>query len=74
MDQSAKPNQFIDYMTEALIEAQLALQEGEIPVGCVVVRNAEIIGRGHNRKETLKDPSAHAEVIAIRMAAANLGD
>ena len=74
MDQSAKPNQFIDYMTEALIDAQLALQEGEIPVGCVVVRNAEIIGRGHNRKETLKDPSAHAEVIAIRMAAANLGD
>lgn len=74
MDQLARPTEPVDYMTEALWEGQLALQAGEIPVGCVVVHNDVIIGRGHNQKESLNDPSAHAEVIAIRMAAAKLGN
>lgn len=56
------------FMKEALNEARTALAEGEIPVGCVVVKDGRIIGRGHNRKETLRDPSAHAEMEAIRAA------
>lgn len=59
-------------MNEALQEARSALAEGEIPVGCVVVKDGEIIGRGHNRKEASKDPSAHAEVEAIRQACQTL--
>lgn len=74
MDRSAEKNTHLNYMEEALSEARLALAEGEIPVGCVVVRNDEIIGRGHNQKETLQDPSAHAELAAIRMAAAHSGN
>ena len=57
-----------DFMAEALKEAQLALEAGEIPVGCVIVREGVIIGRGHNEKEGRRDPSAHAEVLAIRQA------
>ena len=57
-----------DFMAEALKEAQLALEAGEIPVGCIIVREGVIIGRGHNEKEGRRDPSAHAEVLAIRQA------
>ncbi len=57
-----------DFMAEALKEARLALEAGEIPVGCVIVREGVIIGRGHNEKEGRRDPSAHAEVLAIRQA------
>lgn len=57
------------YMLEALKEARIALDKGEVPVGAVVVRSEEIIGRGHNLRETTKDPTAHAEIIAIRQAA-----
>lgn len=59
-------------MNEALKEARIALAEGEIPVGCVVVKDGRIIGRGHNRKEALRDPSAHAEMEAIRSACQSL--
>jgi len=61
------------YMREALREAADAAEKGEVPVGAVIVRNSEIIGRGHNLTESLKDPTAHAEIIAIRQAAKNLG-
>ena len=61
------------YMLEALEEAKKAAAAGEIPVGAVVVRDGEIIGRGHNETETRKDPTAHAEILAIRQAAAHLG-
>lgn len=61
-----------DFMTEALNEARLALDAGEIPVGCVIVKNGVIIGRGHNEKEGRRDPSAHAEVLAIRQACRHL--
>jgi len=57
------------FMREALAEAQRAMEEGEVPVGAVVVYEGRIIGRGHNMTETLKDPTAHAEIIAITAAA-----
>lgn len=60
-------------MSEALKEAEKARVLGEIPIGAVVVRDGLIIGRGHNRTETDRDPTAHAEMIAIRQAAESLG-
>ena len=60
-------------MEDALEEAKKAKALGEIPIGAVVVKNGEIIGRGHNLTESSKDPTAHAEVIAIREAAQTLG-
>ena len=59
-------------MREALAEAEQALAHGDVPVGAVVVRDGVIVGRGHNRKETDGDPTAHAEMIAITQAAAAL--
>jgi tRNA(adenine34) deaminase len=61
------------WMQQALLEAQTAAQEGEIPVGAVVVLNGRIIGRGHNRTEALQDPTAHAEMLAITAAADAIG-
>lgn len=61
------------WMAEALREAELAASEGEIPVGCVIVRDGEIIARGHNLREQRGDPTAHAEIVAIRRAAQALG-
>lgn len=58
-------------MAEALIEADAAGAKGEVPVGCVVVLGDEIIGRGHNLRETAQDPTAHAEIVALRAAAAH---
>jgi len=60
-------------MREALALAAQALAEGEAPVGAVVARGAAILGRGYNRRETEKDPTAHAELWAIRQAARSLG-
>jgi len=62
------------FMFAALDEAHKALELDEVPIGAVVVRAQRIIGRGHNQKETLHDPTAHAEIIAISAAAAHLGD
>lgn len=61
------------FMREALAEAVLASQKGDVPVGAVAVRDGQIIGRGHNRKEELKDPTAHAEMIALQEAVRTLG-
>ena len=61
------------YMQAALEEAKKAAQLGEVPVGAVIVRDGEIISRGHNEVETRKDPTAHAEILAIRRAAEKLG-
>jgi len=49
-------------MSEALAEAQAAMDEGEVPIGCVIVHEGKIVGRGHNRRETDNDPTAHAEI------------
>lgn len=61
------------WMAEALKEARLAEDEGEIPVGAVVVCRGLIVGRGHNQTERLADVTAHAEVLAITAAAQRLG-
>lgn len=61
------------YMKEALAEAEAAGRLGEVPIGAVIVRDGEIIARGHNLTETRKDPTAHAEMNAIRQAAEALG-
>lgn len=60
-------------MEIAVHEASAALSEGEVPVGAVVVSDGEIVGRGHNRRESLNDPTAHAEILAIREAAQRMG-
>ncbi|MEA1975597.1 MAG: nucleoside deaminase [Bacillota bacterium] len=56
------------YMKEALIEARKAEKIDEVPIGAIIVKDGVIIGRGHNLKESLKDPTMHAEIIAIRDA------
>lgn len=61
-------------MSEALKEAEKAKAKGEIPIGAVIEKDGEIIGRGHNLTETEKDPTAHAEIVAIRQAAKVLGE
>lgn len=62
------------YMREALAEAEKAYALGEVPIGAVVVLDGEVIGRGHNLREFLKDSTAHAEVLALREAASRMGD
>ncbi len=61
-------------MREALRLAGKAAAEEEVPIGAVVARNGRILGRGYNQVETLKDPTAHAEILAITQAAAAVGD
>ncbi len=60
------------FMAEAIKEARKAAQKGEVPVGCVIVCQGEVISRGHNLREGKNDPTAHAEIIAIRKAASRL--
>lgn len=62
------------YMREALAEAEKAYALGEVPIGAVVILGDQIIGRGHNLRETLLDSTAHAEIVAMREAARNIGD
>ncbi len=60
-------------MRGALAEAARALDEGEVPVGCVIVHDGVIVGRGHNQVERLHDATAHAEIVAIGAASTTLG-
>ena len=60
------------YMRQALAEAVKAREAGEVPIGAVLVLKGQVISAGHNLKETLQDPTAHAEIIAIREAASKL--
>jgi len=60
-------------MESALREAEQARKRKEVPVGAVIVQNSKIVGKGYNQIETLQDPTAHAEMIAITAAAAGLG-
>lgn len=62
------------WMALALAEAEQAAKEDEVPVGAVVVRQGRLIGRGHDQRMALRDPTAHAEVLALRQAAETLGD
>ena len=59
------------WMREALAEARKGEAEGEVPVGAVVLLNEKIVGRGHNSPIQMKDPTAHAEILALRQAAKN---
>jgi tRNA(adenine34) deaminase len=61
------------YMEEAFRQAEKAAEKGEVPVGCVIEKDGEIIAYAHNLTETLKDPTAHAEILAIREAAGRQG-
>ena len=60
-------------MREAIVEAELAATHGDVPVGAVVVRDGQVIARGHNRREADQDPTAHAEVLALREASGVVG-
>ncbi len=60
------------FMEQALAEARAAAQGGEVPVGCVIVRDGAVIARGRNATIAARDPTAHAEMLAIRAAAAAL--
>jgi tRNA(adenine34) deaminase len=62
------------WMQQALAEARAAAAEGEVPIGCVVVREGRVIGRGRNARERLHDATAHAEILAIGAACNALGD
>ena len=61
------------FMRAAIGEAQTAFDEGEVPVGAVIVRGGRIVGRGHNQREKLHDPTAHGEMIALTAAASAVG-
>ncbi len=61
------------WMQAALAQARLAREAGEVPVGAVIVHGDEVVGSGHNLTATVNDPSAHAEMVAIRRAAERLG-
>ncbi|REJ68650.1 MAG: nucleoside deaminase [Planctomycetota bacterium] len=61
------------YMRLALLEAQAAMEAEEVPVGAVVVQHGRVIAAAHNQREQLRDPTAHAEMIAITQAAESLG-
>lgn len=62
------------FLNLAIKEAEIAASEEEVPVGAVIVKDNEVIAKAHNLKEKLKDPTAHAEILAIRQACTKLGD
>ena len=73
---TAVPPTFPDdehHMRLALAEARLALEHDDVPIGAVVVKDGQVIGAGHNERELRNDPTAHAEIIALRAAAEHLG-
>ena len=72
--QSGAESPWTPWMERALELAARAAAEGEVPVGAVVVRNGELLGEGWNRSEALVDPVAHAELFALRRAAARTGN
>lgn len=61
------------WMADALAEAESALTHEDVPIGCVIVHDGKIVGRGHNERELRGDPTAHAEVLALRQASEALG-
>lgn len=62
------------WMEQALEQARVAGNAGEVPVGALVIKDGEIVGRGHNRNLLDRDPTAHAEIVALRQAAARIGN
>jgi len=62
----------LHFLRMAVREAEKSADKGEVPIGCVIVREGRVVGRGHNQMETLRDPTAHAEVLAIGAACQTL--
>jgi len=58
------------FMQEAVEQAKVAQENGDVPIGCVIVKNGQVIAKGYNQREQLQDPTAHAEIIALTAAAA----
>ena len=73
MDPATAPADDERWMRAALEEAALAVAHGDVPVGALVVHAGEVVGAGHNERERRQDPTAHAEMLALREAAAKLG-
>src|SRR5258708_28666118 len=71
---ATRPGDDAGWMEQALAQARLAAEAGEVPVGALVIKDGEIVGSGHNRNLIGNDPTAHAEIIAVRQAAARLGN
>ena len=69
-----QPGEDAAWMERALEQAELAAAVGEVPVGALVIKDGKIIGQGHNRNLLDNDPTAHAEIVALRQAAARLGN
>jgi tRNA(adenine34) deaminase len=69
-----QPGEDAAWMERALELAGLAAEAGEVPVGALVIKDGEIVGQGHNRNLLDNDPTAHAEIVALRQAAARLGN
>jgi len=65
---------YVKYMLEALKEAELAKLEDEVPIGCVIVKDDQIIARAHNQREATNNPLGHAETLAIKKASEVLND
>lgn len=65
---------YISFMNEAIIQAEKAFLEGEVPVGCVIVKDNEIISEAHNQCETNRNATHHAEILAINKAIENTGE
>jgi len=74
MNQPGRPEQTEFFMRRAIQEARAAADEGEVPVGAVIAVGSRLVAAAHNMVEKLRDPTAHAEMIAITQAAAALGD
>jgi tRNA(adenine34) deaminase len=72
-DDPARVTEDEGFMREALVLGAQAARAGEVPVGCVMVHGGEVIARAHNLREHTQDPTAHAEILAIRHVAAQLG-
>jgi tRNA(adenine34) deaminase len=73
MTPSMQPEEDLRWMRAAVQEARAATAHDDVPIGAVIVLDGSIIGRGHNERELREDPTAHAEVLALREAAAALG-
>ena len=73
MTSTAKTAEDELFLAEALKGARRALRHGDVPIGCVIVKDGRVLSRGHNRREVDQDPTAHAELVAIRRAARKLG-
>lgn len=67
------PDEQCRFMAQAITGAEAAAAHDDVPIGAVVVRDGEVVGRGHNRREADRDPTAHAEILALREASAALG-